>query len=246
MLAQHPDEIPFQFFVKADAFEKADVRGQEYRIGGFVSTEHEDQQREVLLQNGLDFGPFLEKGWFNDNHSKSVTDALGYPLYAERRSTPDGKLGTWVEGYLLKGYHKAEDVWQQYHALKDAGFPRRIGFSVEGGIQRRQGADGRTVSKAVVRHVAITHCPVNTHAQLNALAKALMAGGDVARPSGGPAPGNAFALRTESLESAPADKKKKRKRRLSKSQAITRLLDRGYSVAAAERVWNITINRRDR
>ncbi len=173
--------IPFEFEVPVSFFEKADAEaGKQRRIGGIISTESRDRQGEVILQRGLDFKPFMEFGWFNDNHSKVTTDILGYPdlvkFVRKGAQLPDGTTakadGHWAEGYLLET-KKAGDIWETGLALQKTG--RRLGYSIEGSVEKRSGADGKTIAAAKVRNVAITNCPVNGDARLEVLAKSLMA-----------------------------------------------------------------------
>jgi hypothetical protein len=190
--------MPFEFEVPVNFFEKADApAGQSRRIGGVITTEHPDRQGEKVLQNGLDFQPFIQSGWLNDNHSKKTAEGiLGYPVdvqhFKKGQTYPDGEVAKanshWVEGYLLEGWKPADEIWNLGKALQKTN--RRLGFSVEGSIHRRIGprtifkksADGKngewvgnTVAKATVRNVAITNCPVNTSTKLEILAKSLQA-----------------------------------------------------------------------
>jgi len=172
-------KLPFDFEIAVDFFEKADEDpGKQRRIGGLASVETKDRQDETILQRGLDFSDFLSNGWFNDNHSKNTTDILGYPettKYVKKGAQlPNGKNavadGHWVEGYLLNT-EKADKVWELGQALQKTN--RRLGFSVEGKIQKRIGPSNKTIAKALVRNVAITNCPVNTGATMEILAKSL-------------------------------------------------------------------------
>jgi len=96
---------PFKVEIDAELFEKASApEGRRRRIGGYVSTDHLDKQGEVLLQEGLDFTPFLKSGYFNDNHLKETGKAVGYPEIAELRDLPGGRKAWYVEGYLLEGH----------------------------------------------------------------------------------------------------------------------------------------------
>lgn len=171
----------FSFWSPMAFFEKADAPvGQRRRIAGVISTELRDKQGEILIQKGLDFGPFLKEGWYNDNHSKKTTDVLGYPTDVKRfqkgEHLPDGSRatsnGTWAEGYLLET-PEADKVWNLARALAKAGGARRLGYSVEGKVEERGGPDGRTVVKAVVRNVAVTNCPVGQDTRMEALAKSM-------------------------------------------------------------------------
>lgn len=259
---------------------KSGEKGKERRISGIISTEHRDQQNEVVLQRGLDFSPFLAHGWLNDNHSRDTAGVIGYPLKVER-TTVDGKPATRMEGYLLQDYKPADDIWKLANALQKTN--RRLGFSIEGKVRRRAGGTGKTIAEAVVRNVAVTNCPVNAKTGLDVLAKsfallesdekcggcdrrqcvhkALAAGSAVSDP--GASPGEGFSLRTESLERKPKvttyrtdeDRKKKRKkRRLTKSEAEILICSRfpGASPEVAERLiqhaqgvrrWEMRANR---
>lgn len=172
--------MPFDFEMPVSFFEKADAEpGKEKRIGGIASLETKDRQDERVLQRGLDFeSSFLDHGWFNDNHSRETDGILGYPekvqFFDKGAQLPDGKeaeaSGHWVEGYLLDT-DKAKRIWALGKALQKT--KRRLGFSVEGKIQRRTGPEKKTIAKALVRNVAITNCPVHAGARMEILAKSL-------------------------------------------------------------------------
>jgi hypothetical protein len=173
------DGLPFEFEVPINFFEKADAEpGKQRRIGGLVSTERPDRQGEVILQNGLDFNPFLANGWFNDNHTKETDGILGYPEVVQKvrkgEVLPNGEkspaTGHWAEGYLLNT-QRADRIWELGKALSKT--KRRLGFSVEGSIFKRTGRLRKTIAKAQVKNVAITNCPVQTDSRLDILAKSL-------------------------------------------------------------------------
>ncbi len=228
----HTAPTPFRFDIDVEVFEKAGPDStKERRIGGIVSTDHMDRQGETLIQAGLDFEPFLKKGWFNDNHDKRTGAMVGYPDFAEMRHLPGGHKGWYVEGHLIKGHTPADELWTIAQALQKSG--RRLGFSVEGSIDERDGENNKIVRKATVREVAITRCPVNDKTALDVLAKSLSAGSAVADP--GTAPGEGFPLRTESLEMA---RRKKKKKKIKKSEAVALLqrMNPGVSRRFAESV----------
>lgn len=188
--------IPFNFQFGVDVFHKAGAPdGKQKRIGGIVSTETPDKQGEVVLQSGLDFGEFMSGGWFNDNHSKETTDVVGYPEQVQKfqrgETLPNGHKapvnGTWVEGYLLDT-EKGRRMWELGLALQKTN--RRLGFSVEGKVERRAGPRtvflkdpqtgqgqwvGREIVRATVRNVAVTNAPVQADSRLEILAKSLIA-----------------------------------------------------------------------
>ncbi|MDQ3171087.1 MAG: hypothetical protein M3Q55_13200 [Acidobacteriota bacterium] len=239
---------PFRFRVAVEAFEKAGDDEKSHRIGGIVSTDHLDRQGETLIQEGLDFEPFLKGGWFNDNHDPSTDSLIGYPETAELRELPDGRKGWYVEGYLLKGYERADKIWSLANSLQKSG--RRLGFSVEGGITERDPGNPKTVRRATVREVAITRCPINTETTLNVLAKSLAAGAAVSDP--GRSPGEGFPLRTESVEKKPCKRCKgkgcpvcKAKKSMSAGEAIDllRAIDPRLSPTTAATIVDFAIKR---
>jgi len=161
--------------------DKSKPEGEQRRIGGIVSTESKDREDEVVLARGLDFSEFLKDGWFNDNHSKSTAGPVGFPeaarMVQKGEKCPNGDVapnhGWYAEGHLLDGHGPADDIWNFAKALSKTSGKRRLGFSIEGVIQRRTGADRKIIAKAKVRNVAITNCPVNTETGLSVLAKSL-------------------------------------------------------------------------
>jgi hypothetical protein len=158
-----------------------------------------------------------------------------------------GKPTHYVEGYLLEGHGPSDKIWNLANALAKTN--RRLGFSIEGSVQRRSGPTGSTIAQAKVREVAVTRCPVNTSTGLEILAKSIMAaesegddwrralaaGQAVSDP--GVAPGQGFALRTESMERKP--------KKLTRSEARGFLMKRyrGMTKALADRIIDNVVAR---
>jgi len=244
----------FQFEVPVSFFEKAGApKGKRWRIGGIVSTDRQDKQKETILQRSLDFSEAVSAGWFNNNHGKKLTDVLGYPenvdYFRKGQTLPDGTTATrdghWAEGYLLETTD-AKKVWEMGKALQ--GTPRRLGFSVEGKILQRTGPKKKTIAKAMVRNIAITHCPVNPDTKLELLSKSLesVESGELEVESldkalamgpanpGGPPATSGQVLATESLErdvhpegcECEGCAKKRAKKSLTDAEAISWVQDR--------------------
>lgn len=177
--------LPFKFECPVTFFEKASAPpGQQRRIAGIISTENRDRQKEIVIQKGLDFSDFVNHGYYNDNHSKETTGIVGHPadevkLFKKGQRLPDGTIAksncSWAEGFLFPDHDRADKIWKLGHALAKAGGQRKLGFSIEGGIEKRIGPGRKTIAKAKVRNVAITNCPVNTDTRLEVIAKGLMA-----------------------------------------------------------------------
>jgi len=254
------DEQDFHFDVEIEPFEKAGDPEKERRIGGFVSSARLDKQGELVLQEGLNFDPFLKDGWFNDNHSRATADIVGFPqsakLVHKGETLPNGrdadKTGWFVEGYLLKGHPPADRIWELSRALQRT--QRRLGFSIEGKVTQRLNKGGTPViASANVKNVAITNAPVNHDAALEVLAKSMdamnkaLAMGPASPnvpvgPQTGEGAGRVLAM--ESLEGYPRSKKKKRKK-LGKSEAMTVIQHRypGITETTAARIYAFAVQR---
>lgn len=160
-------EVPFQLEGRTVFFEKSDADpGKRRRIAGIISTEARDRQKEIIIQKGLDFEPFLTYGWLNDNHSKATDGVVGYPEKVQQFQKgdvlPNGKIAdthcTWMEGYLIEGTSRADSIWELGQALSKSGGSRSLGFSIEGTILKRIGPGKRVVAKAAVQNCAVTNC----------------------------------------------------------------------------------------
>lgn len=199
----------FRFHVPVTVYAKARPNGRKSkRIGGLVTTPTRDKQGETVSLAGLDFSEFEDAGWFNDNHGTSVTDLVGLPTAAIRKIKkgellPDGSGdrapadARWAEGILIG--KKGDEIARVASDLQGTG--RSLGFSIEGGILERDPMDSSNLARALVRNIAVTHCPVNPETELRLLAKSLSAGGAIDNP--GASPGDGFPLRAESLDRKP-------------------------------------------
>lgn len=207
----------FRLHVAIDGFEKAGDK-HPMRIGGIITTDGLDQQGEQILQDGLDFSYFLRRGWLNDNHAQDTAGVIGYPVAVKRvrkgERLPNGKVapanGHYMEGYLLPT-ERGRQIWEIARALTKSPAGRRLGFSIEGKIEARDPKRPHVIARAKVRNVAVTHCPVNTDTEMEALAKseaahlvkALTAAHSIGTDAAGGAPGDGAPLRRESLEGSP-------------------------------------------
>ncbi len=144
----------------------ADKTGKRW-IQGIASTNERDLQGETVNQPGIDFSYFKQYGYFNDDHKQGNKHRVGEPT--ECRVS---KNGLYVKGFLLNGKEAADDIWKHMQSLEASGSSRKMGFSIEGKIRRR---NGRHIEKCWVQNVAITAAPVNTSTWAE-IAKSLTAG----------------------------------------------------------------------
>lgn len=144
-------------------------------IGGIISTDTVDQQGDTLLQSGMDFTYFIDKGWFNYEHKQGADNILGAPTKVEPVMI-DGKQATRVEGYLLNDAPRAREIIDIARAIERADLPRTIGFSVEGQVLARDKDNPKIITRSRILNVAITSAPVNPDARLEIIARSLMGG----------------------------------------------------------------------
>ncbi len=150
----------FSFFIPAELIKSGD-EGQRL-IGGTVSTEDWDLQKEKVLQKGLDWS-YVDggNGVLKWEHSTDDPDnVIGFPLKVVR-----GEHQTRIIGELFKGHKKADSTWSLLKAIDEfnkthSDTPRKIGWSIEGKYLRRD-LDG-VVHKAQVTNIVLTPNPVNT------------------------------------------------------------------------------------
>ena len=183
-------DLPFAFSMEIrKSLGTESVHGARARlIEGIAASEDLDQQNEVLLLDGMDFSPFTKSGWINWNHQEGPEFLLGRPLEACIKRFEGGKRGFYVKGELLPEHPKADATWSLLEAMEKSGWRDRfLGWSVQGGVTQRQ---GHRLTKSVVRHVALTHEPVNavTFAEMcKSFAKALSIGTQIVpNPLAGP------------------------------------------------------------
>lgn len=156
---------PLSFWMPFDILKSVTTEdSKEMRIAGYASTSAKDRQDDIIVQNGLDISDFVDYGFFNWNHDK--TQILGYP---DKSKTKIDSKGFYVEGTLLNDVPLARNLWELALSLQKSKAPRKLGFSVEGNVLKRD-ALGKIV-KAKVYNVAITDVPVNPNATWSALVK---------------------------------------------------------------------------
>jgi hypothetical protein len=160
------DNRNFQFSMSLTKSEGAS--DEDRLIRGLASAENIDAQGEVILQQGIDPQPALQRGYLNYDHLQGPENIIGVPLkieIAEIQSHPimakSGLkgLGCFAEGRLFKGHPRADAVWSLLKSME--GSERSLAWSVQGGVLERGGNSNNMLTKTVIRHLAVTHQPVN-------------------------------------------------------------------------------------
>lgn len=191
------DADKFSFYLPLDVVKSGESVTDEWRIGGYASTSSEDRQGDEIIQKGLDISDFVNHGWLNYDHQSDII--LGYP---DKSKCEINKKGFYVEGTLLKGISQSKNIWETAIALQKSGSDRRLGFSVEGKILKRN--DLGQIVKAKVYNVAVTPNPINTECTWDALVKSFTTdSGDLVKAlEAGHGDANGSPIIPESLEAA--------------------------------------------
>lgn len=143
----------FSFWVPAEVMRKGeDPEGKRW-IQGIASTDNLDLQGEIVDQDGIDFSYFLKYGYFNNDHKPGFENKVGQPT--ECKVT---QKGLWVKGFLLKKHQVADSIWELLTSLKESNSSRKVGFSIQGKVLRR---NGNKIAKCWIQDIAITPSPVN-------------------------------------------------------------------------------------
>lgn len=154
----------FKFFTPLDIVKAVEGKKQEYRIAGYASTSDEDRQGDTIIQKGLDFSDFVDHGYINFDHESDKI--VGYPDKAKCKLDSHG---FYVEALLIPEIPLAKSIWDTAVALAKSNAPRKLGFSIEGKVLKRN--ELGQIVKAKIYNVAATYNPVNVNCTFEALCK---------------------------------------------------------------------------
>lgn len=180
-----------------DSIAKSNDRQDEknWYVCGFASTPDLDLQQDIVSPPGIDIGYFKKHGWINYEHKQDTEYIIGVPT---DNCYVDFNKGLYVEAMLFKDSKYAQDMWSLAQAIRKSDCNRRLGFSIEGGVRRRNERDPRVIEELVIKNVALTTHPANPEATWEFFTKSFETGHGITpetQVDGG-------ALRAESLASS--------------------------------------------
>lgn len=156
------DDIPFRFWFPLEIEKAKDKDGnKKMRLCGIASTMDKDSDDEFLDPKGFDITPLLESGIVNWHHqSKNAPSAIiGEP----GEGTKLTKEGLYVVSELYPDSKLAKEVFELAEVLEKNSKTRRLGYSIEGKVLKRDPLNNKLVKSALITGVAITHQPKNKH-----------------------------------------------------------------------------------
>ena len=140
------------------------------RIKGVASygadKNYRDTDGEYLNPKGFDLTPLLTSGAFNWEHQSLKyphLSAVGHPTTAEVKN--DNIV---VEGILYDS-EEGKGIYNLAKTLEKSGGGRRLGFSVEGSVVKRNDNDPKIVDKCIITDIAICRRPKNHRSLLQVL-----------------------------------------------------------------------------
>lgn len=137
-------------------------------IQGYASTPAWDSDGESIVKSGLDISYYVNQGWLNWMHNNSPNHVIGIPVYSKI-----DHIGFFTKGMLFNN-EMASHVWTLASELKELGYPRKLGYSIEGKVVARSAINKSKIVKAKVTNVAVTHIPVNTEATFEVVTKSFV------------------------------------------------------------------------
>lgn len=174
------DDI-FQFYTDNIEFIEGELNKAEFQnknfdvtkatgrfIQGYASTPAWDSDGESIVKSGLDISYYVNQGWLNWMHNNSPDHVIGIPVYSKI-----DHIGFFTKGMLFNS-DMATHVWNLASELKELGYPRKLGYSIEGKVLARSAINKSKIVKAKVTNVAITHIPVNTEATFEVVSKSFV------------------------------------------------------------------------
>lgn len=112
----------------------------------------------------------------NYEHKQDAEYVIGQPT---DNCYVDSEKGLFVEALLYSNKKWAKDIWDLAQSIRKVGSNRKLGFSIEGTVRKRNDNDKRIIEELVIRNVAITKSPANPEATWDVFMKSLETGHEI-------------------------------------------------------------------
>lgn len=166
---------PVFAWVPFDVVEKAGSESKGLgEIVGIGSTEHRDDDGEIVRQSGIKWARFLKGGFLTMEHPAGVISTVGEPLSdPELIQLADGTPATRIRAGLYLHDPVGKAIYEKARNIKKSGGTRKFGFSIEGNADERSPQDRRDILQCSVWSLAVTSCPRNASARWDPLMASL-------------------------------------------------------------------------
>lgn len=167
------EELKFNAFLEADLKKSVDTETDEknYYFSGYASTPSRDRQGEVINPKGMSLEIFKSDGYVNYEHQKDKL--IGIPT---DNCYLDQDKGLFIEVQLFKGNKYAEEMVELAQNLEKSGTNRKLGFSIEGMVKKRNSQDNTIIDEMILTGVALVKVPANSQARADFVLKSFLTG----------------------------------------------------------------------
>lgn len=152
-----------------DVEKSSDGADGKWLVRGYASRPNKDLQNDIIPPEAINADYFKSQGFLNSEHSHDTDAIVGVPT----DNTRVDKNGLYVEGELIKDNKHAKQFFDLAMSLKKSGINRKLGFSIEGVVKKRDDQDPRIIRDVMITNVALTTHPANPEARFDAVIKSL-------------------------------------------------------------------------
>jgi hypothetical protein len=173
--ADDADRFVVEGYLEIDSIEKAGETADGTPFGqirGIISSEHEDEDGEVVVQKGIDWSYFLDRGKLTYGHPARPDNVCGEPMKVEA-TTVEGVPATAMEGRVFLQDRLGKAVWDKAMMLQKSGAKTRLGLSIEGVALERDPAKPKRVLRSKVYTAAVDASPKNHVSLMDAIAASI-------------------------------------------------------------------------
>lgn len=190
------EEMKFNAFVPMDLSKSVSTKEdteQFSKVSGWASTPVLDLQSDIINPKGIDISYFKEHGYVNYEHNQD--EVVGFPT---DNCYVDVEKGLYIEANLFKDNENVIKMLDLAEKLEKSGSGRKLGFSIEGAVKKRNVNDNRVIDEVTITGVALVKNPANPEATWESFVKSFLTGHGTTPET----QTDAGALRRESLASS--------------------------------------------
>ncbi|MGI4646447.1 hypothetical protein ACR2XX_27385, partial [Klebsiella pneumoniae] len=140
-------------------------------VSGWASTPSMDLQNDIVNPKGIDIEYFKSQGYIN--YEQQSDKVVGIPT---ENCYVDIEKGLFIEAKLWKNDENVVKMLDLAEKLEKSGSGRRLGFSIEGAVKKRNINDNRVIDEVMITGVALVKNPANPEATWESFMKSFLTG----------------------------------------------------------------------